>query len=134
MLSLLALTLTAFPQSKLDAAYDGLDALYRDLHSNPELSKHEVKTADKLAAKLKALGFKVTQKVGGTGLVAVLENGKGPVVMLRTDLDALPVEEKTGLPYASKVTAVEGGNKVGVMHACGHDMHMTVWTGAATLL
>lgn len=135
MLALLAAaTLTAAPLSKLDAAYDGLDALYRDLHLNPELSKQETKTADKLAAKLKALGFKVTQKVGGTGVVGVLENGKGPTVLLRTDLDALPVEEKTGLPYASKVTATDNGNKVSVMHACGHDMHMTVWTGAATLL
>jgi len=131
---LLALLLAAAPLTKLDAAYDGLDALYRDLHASPELSKQEAKTADKLAAKLRGLGFKVTQKIGGTGLVGVLENGKGPTVMLRTDLDGLPVEEKTGLPYASKVTAVEGGQKVGVMHACGHDMHMTVWTGAATLL
>ncbi len=131
---LLAASTAAAPLTKLDAAYDGLDALYKDLHANPELSKQEVKTADKLAAKLKALGFKVTQKVGGTGLVGVLQNGPGPTVMLRTDLDALPVEEKTGLPYASKVTTVEGGQKVSVMHACGHDMHMTVWTGAATLL
>ncbi|MBL8957173.1 MAG: amidohydrolase [Myxococcaceae bacterium] len=131
---LLALLLAAAPLTRLDAAYDGLDALYRDLHTNPELSKQEVKTADKLAAKLKALGFKVTQKVGGTGVVGVLENGKGPTLMLRTDLDALPVEEKTGLPYASKVTVMEGGQKVSVMHACGHDVHMTVWVGAATLL
>jgi amidohydrolase len=131
---LLALVLLAAPIDRLDAAYDGLDALYRDLHASPELSKRETKTAEKLAAKLKALGFKVTTQVGGTGLVGVLENGKGPTVMLRTDLDALPVEEKTGLPYASKVTTTEGGQKVGVMHACGHDMHMTVWTGTATML
>jgi amidohydrolase len=131
---LLAASTAAAPLTKLDAAYDGLDALYKDLHANPELSKQELKTADKLSQKLKALGFKVTQKVGGTGLVAVLQNGPGPTVMLRTDLDALPVEEKTGLPYASKVTTLEGGQKVSVMHACGHDMHMTVWTGAATLL
>lgn len=135
MLSLVAaVTLTAAPLSKLDAAYDGLDALYRDLHSNPELSNHETRTAEKLTAKLKALGFKVTGKVGGTGIVGVLENGKGPTVMLRTDLDGLPVEEKTGLPYASKVTTIDNGQKVSVMHACGHDMHMSVWTGAATLL
>src|SRR5258706_4707125 len=135
MLTPLALlVLAAAPLDRLDSAYDGLEALYRDLHANPELSKKEVKTAEKLAAKLKALGFKVTTGVGGTGLVGVLENGKGPVVMLRTDLDALPVEEKTGLPYASKVTATDNGAKVNVMHACGHDMHMTVWTGTATLL
>src|SRR6478672_9647790 len=115
LLAALATTASPAPLTKLDAAYDGLDALYRDLHANPELSKRETKTADKLAAKLKSLGFKVTQKVGGTGLVGVLQNGKGPTVMLRTDLDALPVEEKTGLPYASKVTTTDNGNNVSVM-------------------
>ncbi|MBK7861959.1 MAG: amidohydrolase [Archangiaceae bacterium] len=131
---LAALTLCAAPLSRLDAAYEGLDALYRDLHQNPELSRQETKTADKLAAKLKALGFTVTQKVGGTGVVGVLANGKGPTVLLRTDLDGLPVEEKTNLPYASRVTATDQGKTVAVMHACGHDMHMSVWTGAATVL
>jgi hippurate hydrolase len=135
VLALIAVTtFAATPLSKLDASYEALDALYRDLHANPELSKQETRTADKLTAKLKALGFRVTQKVGGTGVVGVLENGPGPTVLLRTDLDALPVEEKTGLPYASHATATDNGKKVSVMHACGHDVHMTVWTGAATLL
>ncbi|MFY0569087.1 amidohydrolase [Archangium lansingense] len=119
----------------LDALYPELDALYRELHQNPELSLQEEKTAAKLAERLRKLGFEVTQKVGGHGVVAVLRNGKGPTVLLRTDLDALPVEEKTGLPYASKVMAQDdSGQSVPVMHACGHDVHMTVWTGTATLL
>ncbi|HEX8435423.1 amidohydrolase, partial [Archangium sp.] len=119
----------------LDGLYPELDALYRDLHQNPELSLQEEKTAAKLAERLRKLGFEVTQKVGGHGVVAVLRNGKGPTVMLRTDLDALPVEEKTGLPYASRVTAKDdSGQTVPVMHACGHDMHMTAWLGTATLL
>lgn len=119
----------------LDGLYPELDALYRDLHQNPELSHQEEKTAGKLAERLRALGFEVTQKVGGHGVVAVLRNGKGPTVLLRTDMDALPVEEKTGLPYASKVMAKDDtGQGVPVMHACGHDVHMTVWAGTATLL
>src|SRR5512145_505806 len=112
-----------------------LEPLYRDLHKNPELSLQETKTAAKLAGRLRALGFAVTEQVGGNGVVGILENGKGPVVMLRTELDALPVEEKTGLPYASEVTAKDAsGQTVPVMHACGHDVHMTAWVGAATLL
>src|SRR5450631_3771754 len=119
----------------LDAAYPSLDALYRDLHQNPELSLHEEKTAAKLAAKLKALGFDVTEHVGGTGIVGVLRNGKGPTVLVRTELDALPVKEATGLPYASTATYKdETGTLLPVMHACGHDVHMTSWVGAATLL
>jgi hippurate hydrolase len=119
----------------LEGLYPELDALYRDLHQTPELSMQEEKTAAKLAAKLRALGFEVTQKVGGHGVVGILRNGPGPTVMVRTDLDALPVEEKTGLPYSSKVTAKDHeGKTVPVMHACGHDMHMSVWTGVATLL
>src|SRR5262245_38619383 len=90
--------------SGLDALYPQLDALYLDLHQNPELSGHEAKTAAKLADRLRKLGYEVTTGVGGTGVVGVLRNGKGPTVLLRTELDALPVEEKTGLPYASKVT------------------------------
>jgi amidohydrolase len=127
--------LCAAPLSKLDAAYAELDALYRDIHQNPELSKQEQQTAAKLSARLKSLGFEVTTGVGGTGFVGVLKNGKGPTVLVRTDLDALPVEEKTGLPYASHAMATDvTGAKVNVMHACGHDMHMTVWLGAATVL
>ncbi|WP_375758962.1 amidohydrolase [Corallococcus exercitus] len=119
----------------LDALYPELDALYRDLHQTPELSLQEEKTAAKLAERLRKLGFEVTPKVGGHGVVALLRNGKGPTVMLRTDLDALPVEEKTGLPYASKAKAKDAaGAEVPVMHACGHDVHMTSWLGTATLL
>nr|WP_216671829.1 amidohydrolase [Corallococcus exiguus] len=119
----------------LDALYPELDALYRDLHQTPELSLQEEKTAAKLAERLRKLGFEVTPKVGGHGVVALLRNGKGPTVMLRTDLDGLPVEEKTGLPYASKTKAKDaGGTEVSVMHACGHDVHMTSWIGTATLL
>jgi amidohydrolase len=119
----------------LDALYPSLDALYIDLHKNPELSLHEEKTAAKLAARLKGLGFEVTEHVGGHGIVGVLKNGKGPTVWVRTDLDALPIKEQTGLAYASVVTAKnEAGETVPVMHACGHDIHMTSWIGAAELL
>src|SRR5712664_3227006 len=114
--------------SGLDSIYPQLDALYLDLHQNPELSGRETKTAAKLAEKLRQLGYEVTTGVGGTGVVGVLRNGKGPTVLLRTELDALPVEEKTGLPYASKVTAKDpAGKTVPVMHACGHDIHMASW-------
>ena len=119
----------------LDALYPELEKLYIDLHQTPELSLHEVKTAARLAERFRSLGYEVTQNVGGTGVVAILKNGKGPTVLLRTDMDALPIEERTGLPYASKVTAQdESGVTVGVMHACGHDIHMTSLVGAATLL
>ena len=119
----------------LDSIYRDLDALYLDLHQTPELSLQEEKTAAKMAARLRTLGFEVTTGVGGNGVVGVLRNGSGPTVMLRTDLDALPMEEKTGLPFASKVRAKNpAGETVPVMHACGHDIHMTSWVGAATLL
>jgi amidohydrolase len=109
-----------------------LVALYVDLHSHPELSLHEEKTAAKMADRLRRAGFEVTTGVGGNGVVGVLRNGAGPTVMLRTELDALPVEEKTGLPYASTVkTRNDAGLDVPVMHACGHDVHMTVWAGTA---
>ncbi len=125
----------AVPQgaAAADAAVDpDLVALYIDLHQHPELSLHEEKTAAKLAERLRRLGFEVTTGVGGTGVVGVLRNGQGPTVMLRTELDALPVEEKTGLPYASTVkTKNDAGLEVPVMHACGHDVHMTVWAGTA---
>jgi amidohydrolase len=118
-----------------DSIYPQLDALYLDIHKNPELSGSEERTAAKLADQLQRLGYAVTTKVGGNGVVGVLKNGAGPTVLLRTELDALPVEEKTGLPYASKATAVDrAGKTVPVMHACGHDVHMASWTGAATLL
>ncbi|CAH0352227.1 MAG: amidohydrolase [Sphingobium sp.] len=109
--------------------------LYRDLHASPELSGQEVKTAAKLAAQVKAMGFTVTEKVGGTGVVAVMKNGTGPVLLIRADMDGLPVIEQTGMPYASKVRATTGdGIESGVMHACGHDTHMTAWIETAKLL
>ncbi len=112
-----------------------LMAIYRDLHANPELSFMEVKTAAKLAAEVRKLGFTVTEKVGGTGVVAVMKNGPGPVVMIRTDMDALPVVEQTGLPFASKVKATPAsGVETGVMHACGHDTHMASWVGTARIM
>jgi amidohydrolase len=109
--------------------------LYLDLHQHPELSSHETRTAAELANRLKTLGYEVTEHVGGTGVVAILKNGPGPTVMLRTELDALPVEEKTGLPYASKVrTKDDSGRDVGVMHACGHDVHMAALFGTASIM
>jgi len=112
-----------------------LMALYRDLHANPELSMQEVRAPAKLAAEMRKLGFKVTEKVGKTGVVAVLENGPGPVLMLRADMDGLPVVEQTGLPFASKIRATaRSGVETGVMHACGHDTHMTSFIGAARRL
>jgi hippurate hydrolase len=119
----------------LDAIYPALDALYIDLHRNPELSLQEEKTAARMAKQLRDAGYTVTEKIGGHGVVGVLKNGAGPTVMVRTDLDALPVKEQTNLPYASTVTARDwSGNTVPVMHACGHDIHMASWVGAAILL
>ena len=119
----------------LDGLMPDLEKLYLELHQNPELSQHEEKTSAKLAERLRALGYSVTTGFGGYGVVGILENGKGPTVMIRTDLDALPVEEKTDLPYASQVrTKDDAGNDVAVMHACGHDTHMSSWVGTATLL
>jgi amidohydrolase len=106
--------------------------LYRDLHANPELSFQEFRTSAKLAAEARRLGFTVTEKVGQTGVVAVLKNGPGPVVMVRADMDGLPVIEQTGLPYASKAKGVsKSGLETGIMHACGHDTHMASWVGTA---
>ncbi|MFC5461155.1 amidohydrolase [Massilia niabensis] len=119
----------------LDAIYPSLDALYQDLHRHPELSLQEEKTAAKMAAQLRKLGLQVTERVGGYGVVGVLRNGDGPTVMVRTDMDALPIKEQTGLPYASTVVAKAGnGDTTSVMHACGHDIHMTSWVGAAAIL
>src|SRR4051794_27943567 len=112
-----------------------LEALYKDIHSHPELSMQEVRTAGIAAKRLRAAGYKVTTDVGKTGVVGLLRNGDGPTVMLRADVDALPVEEMTGLPYASTVTAKDReGKTVPVMHACGHDMHVTCLAGAIALL
>ena len=119
----------------LDAIYPSLDSLYVALHLNPELSLHEEKTSAKLAARLRTLGFDVTENIGGYGIVGVLKNGKGPTVLVRTDMDALPVREETGLSCAStQQTKNDAGMVVPIMHACGHDVHMTAWIGAATLL
>jgi hippurate hydrolase len=119
----------------IDEIHADLETLYKDLHASPEVSLHEERTAAKLAERLRGLGFEVTSGVGGHGIVGVLRNGEGPTVMLRTDLDALPVQEQTGLPYASRLTARdETGATIHVMHACGHDLHMAAWIGAATLL
>jgi len=124
------------PSSKeVDAVYPEAHALYLDIHQNPELSSHETQTAAKLAGRLRTLGYEVTEHVGGTGIVAILKNGTGPTVMLRTELDALPVEEKTGLAYASRVhTKDDAGHDVPVMHACGHDLHMASIVGTAAIM
>jgi len=140
--SFLLVTLTAVTYAQapsrsgeVEAIYSDARALYLDLHQNPELSSHETQTAAKLAGRLRDLGYAVTEQVGGTGVVALLKNGAGPTVMLRTELDALPVEEKTGLPYASKVRAKDdSGRDVGVMHACGHDVHMASLFGTAAIM
>ena len=106
--------------------------LYRDLHANPELSFQEFRTSKKLADEARRLGFEVTEKVGKTGVVAVLKNGEGPTVMLRADMDGLPVDEQTGLSFASKQRGTsKAGVETGIMHACGHDTHMSAWVGAA---
>lgn len=138
-LFLLQLTLGAQADTALQSAirkdYPYLESLYVHLHKNPEISFQEEKTAMRMAQELRSLGFTVTENVGGYGVVGVLENGEGPTVLLRTDMDALPVREKTGKPYASTATTVdEHGNTVSVMHACAHDVHMTVFTGAARRL
>jgi amidohydrolase len=122
-------------ESRANSEYASLLQLYRHLHANPELSFHESKTSERLQQELRRVGFEVTGGVGGYGLVGVLRNGAGPTVMIRTDLDALPVTEQTGLEYASQVkTRDDQGNEVGVMHACGHDIHMTCFVGTARLL
>jgi amidohydrolase len=120
---------------QMAAIYPGVESLYLDLHKSPELAFHEQQTAAKLAERVKALGYEVTTGVGGTGIVAIMKNGPGPTVMMRTELDALPVQEKTGLPFASTVTTKNpAGESVPVMHACGHDLHMSAWYGTAELM
>lgn len=120
---------------EVQTVYPDAHALYVDLHQHPELSSHETQTAAKLAGRLRTLGYEVTEHVGGTGIVAILKNGPGPTVMLRTELDALPVEEKTGLAYASKVRARDDrGQDVAVMHACGHDLHMASIAGTGAIM
>jgi hippurate hydrolase len=130
-----ATELSSVVEKRLDADYPSLEALYRDLHSHPELSLMEVKTSARIAAELRSAGFEVTEKFGGTGIVGVLRNGPGPTLLIRTDMDALPVKEDTGLAYASAAHALNlSGKDVPVMHACGHDIHMTVFVGTARML
>jgi amidohydrolase len=114
--------------------YPGVETLYRDLHANPELAFAEVQTAKKLAGELRSLGFEVTEGIGKTGVVGLLRNGAGPTIMVRTELDALPMEEKTGLLYASKVKTTVFGKESFVAHSCGHDLHMAAWVGTAKAL
>ncbi|WP_456750619.1 amidohydrolase [Bradyrhizobium sp. USDA 4461] len=111
--------------------YPSLEALYKDIHAHPEIAYQEERTASILAKEMRALGFEVTERVGGTGLVALYKNGDGPVALVRTELDALPLEEKTGLPYASHAKAPWNNGETAVAHACGHDIHMASWIGAA---
>jgi len=120
--------------AQLDKDYPRLDTLYKDLHQHPELGFQEVATAAKLAREMKALGFTVTEKVGKTGVVAVLKNGEGPSILVRTEMDALPMEEKTGLPYASTAKTTWNGKETFVDHSCGHDIHMAAWIGTARAL
>lgn len=115
----------------LDTQYPHLKAVYEDIHLHPELGFQEQRTAAKLAGEMKALGFEVTEGVGKTGIVALYKNGPGPTVMVRTELDALPLEEKTGLPYASHAKQILRGVETPVMHACGHDVHMAAWVAVA---
>ncbi len=120
---------------QVDREYPALFQLYKHLHANPEIAFQEVKTAQRMAQELKDAGFEVTAPIGGHGVVGILRNGDGPTLMLRTDLDGLPITEETGLDYASQVR-IQGptGQKIGLMHACGHDVHMTCFVGAARIL
>src|SRR5437879_3671528 len=121
--------------ANLNSLLPDLESVYKDLHSHPELSMQENRTAQIAADRLRASSYEVTTGVGKTGVVGLLRNGDGPTIMLRADMDALPVKEATGLPYASNVTSTDrDGKTVPVMHACGHDMHVTWLVGATTLL
>src|SRR5438270_494840 len=125
--------------AQIEPELPALTHLYQDLHAHPELSFHEERTSEILAEELRRAGYAVTMNVGkrpdgvaAYGVVGILRNGAGPMVLVRTELDALPVEEKTGLPYASHIqTKDDGGQTVGVMHACGHDLHMACLVGTA---
>jgi amidohydrolase len=140
--ALLALTALIATPANAEAVRDAIAAdlpslmtIYRELHANPELSFEEVKSSARMAAETRKLGFEVTTNVGGYGVVAVMRNGSGPTLLIRADMDALPLTEQTGLPFASKVKALgAGGVETGVMHACGHDTHMTAWISTARRL
>lgn len=136
LLLLAASALGQAPSStNVNRVFSDARAFYLETHEHPELSGHEVHTAENLASHLRQAGYDVTEHVGGTGIVAILKNGAGPTIMLRTELDALPVEEKTGLPYASKVREKDdAGHEVAVMHACGHDLHMAALLGTAEVM
>ena len=121
----------AVHKDKIDADVDYLVDLYKSIHQQPELSLQEKETSKKLAGELRKVGFEVTENFGGYGIVGILENGEGPTILYRTDMDGLPMYEKTGLPYASKVEVPYNGTMVGTTHSCGHDMHMTNWVGTA---
>ena len=127
-------TLKAAIEKSVEADYPKLDALYKDIHAHPEIAFQEVKTAARLATEMRALGFEVTEHVGKTGLVAIYKNGEGPTIMVRTELDALPMEEKTGLAYASHDKTEWHGRETFVAHSCGHDIHMASWVGTAKTL
>lgn len=129
-----AVALRAAAKSAVDRDYPAMQALYEDIHRHPEIAFQEVKTAGKLAGAMRALGFEVTEHVGGTGLVAFYRNGAGPTILVRTELDALPMEEKTGLSYASHDKTVADGRETFVAHSCGHDIHMAVWVEVAKTL
>jgi hippurate hydrolase len=126
--------LKAAIEKSVETDYPKLDALYKDIHAHPEIAFQEVKTAAKLATEMRALDFEVTEKVGKTGLVAIYKNGDGPTIMVRTELDALPMEEKTGLAYASHDKTTWNGRETFVAHSCGHDIHMASWVGTAKTL
>src|SRR5882757_4784204 len=143
ILSALSLFAQQTPQSMADAELPSLLGIYKDIHTHPELSGYEERTAALIAKELRAAGCRVTEHLGkyensklkGYGVVGVMKNGDGPTVLVRTDMDALPVEEETGLPYASKaVTKNDEGKDVHVMHACGHDAHMAAFIGTARAL
>ena len=121
---------------RVDTLYDEeLGELFLWFHQNPELSHMEHKTAARLASELEQLGYDVHTGIGGTGIVALMDNGDGPLVMFRADMDGLPVQEKSGLPYASTAKQVDwDGNEVYVMHACGHDVHVTSLVGTARIM
>ena len=119
----------------IDVYYESFENLYKHFHANPELSLLEQTTSRRVAGELRGLGFSVTEGVGGYGIVGFYENGDGPVVLVRSDLDALPMREETGAPFASTQTAMTAdGRETYVMHACGHDLHMAAWTGTARLM
>ena len=115
----------------IDSDLEYLVNFYKDIHEHPEISLQEEQTAAKLTKELRSIGFEVTEGVGGFGIVGILKNGSGPQVLYRTDMDALPMNEKTSLDYASKLTTTYNGQEVGTMHSCGHDMHMATWLGTA---